>query len=99
MEPDQLESLFDKLNLRFDRSEYADAATGDIDWDRVIHDYSGYLDKYEFKYHNRGKVISIDVRGANSKVTTSSNRVANKYGIEPPQQAKDDEDDGSDALG
>jgi len=99
LESSQLESLFDYLNIRFDKNEYADAATGDIDWDRVIRDYSGYLDKYVFKYHNRGKVISIDSRGANSKVTTSSNRVANKYGIEPPQQAKDEEDDGSDALG
>lgn len=99
LESDQLKSLFDKLNIRFDKDEYADAATGDIDWDRVIHDYSGYLDKYEFKYHNRGKVISIDVRGANSKVTTKVQAVSNKYGIEPPQQAKDEEDDGSDALG
>ena len=98
LEPSQLESLFDYLNIRFDKGEYADAATGDIDWDRVIRDYSGYLDKYEFKYHDRGKVISIDSRGANTKVATNAQTISNKYGIEPPQQAKDEEDDGSGAL-
>lgn len=97
---DQLNSLFEMLNINFDASEYSSPYDKNvIDWDRVIEDYGGYLDKYEFKYYERRGTLEVNQRGANTKVTTSSNKVANKYGIEPPQQAKDEEDDGSDALG
>jgi hypothetical protein len=74
-----------------------------IDWSRVIDDYRGYLDKYEFKAHQRTAsrnaakandnytVIEINPRAANSKVTSPTNsadRAADRAGVERPSASE-----------
>lgn len=99
LSPEQIAGIFRTLNIHFDTEEYMNGAGDAIDWSRVIDDYRGYLDKYEFKAHQRTAsrsaakandnytVIEINPRAANSKVTSptsSADRAADRAGVERP---------------
>lgn len=99
LEPEQIAGIFRTLNIYFDTEEYKNGAGDAIDWSRVIDDYRGYLDKYEFRAHQRGAeravakandnytVIEINPRASNSKVTVPTNsadRAADKVGVDRP---------------
>lgn len=108
LEPEQIAGIFRTLNIHFDTEEYMNGAGDAIDWSRVIDDYRGYLDKYEFKAHQRGAeraaakandnytVIEINPRGANSKVTSptsAADRAADNAGVERLNAPKQEEED------
>ena len=108
LEPEQIAGIFRTLNIHFDTEEYMNGAGDAIDWSRVIDDYRGYLDKYEFKAHQRTAsrnaakandnytVIEINSRAANSKVTSQTNsadRAADRAGVERPSASKQAEDE------
>lgn len=108
LEPEQIAGIFRTLNIHFDTEEYMNGAGDAVDWSRVIDDYRGYLDKYEFKAHQRTAsrsaakandnytVIEINPRAANSKVTSptsSADRAADRAGVERPSASEQAEED------
>ena len=103
LEPEQIAGIFRTLNIYFDPEDYMNGAGDAVDWSRVIDDYRGYLDKYEFKAHQREAeraaakandnytVIEINPRAANSKVTSPTNsadRAADRAGVERPSASE-----------
>lgn len=106
--PEQIAGIFRTLNIHFDTEEYMNGVGDAIDWGRVIDDYRGYLDKYEFKAHQREAeraaakandnytVIEINPRAANSKITSPTNsadRAADRAGVERPSASEQVEED------
>jgi hypothetical protein len=114
LSPEQIAGIFRTLNIHFDSEEYMNGAGDAIDWSRVIDDYRGYLDKYEFKAHQRTAtrsaakandnytVIEINPRAANSKVTSptsSADRAADRAGVDRPSAStQTEEDEGANAY-